>query len=375
MEQFEYCRRRDDHLQPAFRFLGGLEPDQRCKPFANLGNLNANGYVVLQNPNGFYIGGQAAITTHGLVMTTASARPQSFQRRSLVVQRTTTQRPNYQLRKDQHYRRRHGVSDCGQHLERRHISAPGGKIGLYDGQTVLVSTSPDGRGLSAAVTLPKGSVDNEGHLIADGGSIAALARTVNQNGVVQANSAQNVNGTIELVASDSLKLGANSVISAQGDSTVTTPSSGGSVQLQSGNSFSDQAGSAINVSGGPQGGYGGQIAISAPQMSALNTTLNGQAAVGYAGGSLSINTADIAFNSDGIPVPERTRAERQFLRPGFSQIHLQAAGNIEVGAPLSLAFASGIVDTVSLLAGNTITVDSGTKIEADAGMIALKATP
>ena len=36
------------------------------------GNINANGYVVLQNPNGFTVGGQASITAHGLVMTTAS---------------------------------------------------------------------------------------------------------------------------------------------------------------------------------------------------------------------------------------------------------------------------------------------------------------
>ncbi|MGP8021906.1 MAG: filamentous hemagglutinin N-terminal domain-containing protein, partial [Limisphaerales bacterium] len=36
------------------------------------GNLNAIGYVVLQNPNGFSIGGQASITAHGLVMTTAA---------------------------------------------------------------------------------------------------------------------------------------------------------------------------------------------------------------------------------------------------------------------------------------------------------------
>src|SRR6267378_766620 len=40
-------------------------------PSQILGNLNANGYVVLQNQNGFFIGGQAAITAHGLLMTTA----------------------------------------------------------------------------------------------------------------------------------------------------------------------------------------------------------------------------------------------------------------------------------------------------------------
>src|SRR5476651_1175435 len=40
-------------------------------PSQILGNLNANGYVVLQNQSGFYIGGQASIATHGLIITTA----------------------------------------------------------------------------------------------------------------------------------------------------------------------------------------------------------------------------------------------------------------------------------------------------------------
>src|SRR5208283_666455 len=40
-------------------------------PSQILGNLNANGYVILQNSSGFYIGGQAAITAQGVVMTTS----------------------------------------------------------------------------------------------------------------------------------------------------------------------------------------------------------------------------------------------------------------------------------------------------------------
>src|ERR1044072_2105336 len=39
-------------------------------PSQILGTLNANGYVVLQNSSGFFVGGQAAINTHGLLMTT-----------------------------------------------------------------------------------------------------------------------------------------------------------------------------------------------------------------------------------------------------------------------------------------------------------------
>ncbi len=91
------------------------------------------------------------------------------------------------------------------------------------------------------VTLPSGSVDNEGRLIADGGTIAMNAKVVNQNGFIQANSVQDVNGVIELVASDQLTLGANSQIIASGDNSPAG-SAGGNVTLQSGNNFSDSVG-------------------------------------------------------------------------------------------------------------------------------------
>src|SRR5258706_15122189 len=40
-----------------------------------LGHLDANGYVILQNSSGFYVGGQAAINTGGLVLTTSPTVP------------------------------------------------------------------------------------------------------------------------------------------------------------------------------------------------------------------------------------------------------------------------------------------------------------
>ena len=40
-------------------------------PSQILGTLNANGYVVLQNQSGFYLGGQAVLNAQGLVMTTS----------------------------------------------------------------------------------------------------------------------------------------------------------------------------------------------------------------------------------------------------------------------------------------------------------------
>ena len=75
--------------------------------------------------------------------------------------------------------------------------------------------------MSMQVTLPSGSVDNEGKLIADGGTIAMHAQVVNQNGFIQADSVKNHNGVIELVASDQLTLGANSQIAAKGDNSLS----------------------------------------------------------------------------------------------------------------------------------------------------------
>ena len=48
----------------------------------------------------------------------------------------------------------------------------------------------------------------------------------------------------------------------------------------------DQIGSAINISGGAQGGNGGKVEISAPEMTSIQSAINGQAATGYVNGEL-----------------------------------------------------------------------------------------
>src|SRR5882724_4158853 len=218
-------------------------------PSQILGNLNANGYVVLQNQSGFYIGGQASITAHGLIMTTSRiAMPDlssggAWQFNSAPP---TASIINYgQINLDKGgsvFLIAHDIQNNGT------ISAPAGNIGLYAGKQVLVSERPDGRGLSAQVTLPEGSVDNSGRIIADAGTIAMHAQVVNQGGLVQANSVREANGVVELVASDTINLGPASVIEAKGDSTGTSP--GGFVVLKSDQSFADNSAGKINVGGG-----------------------------------------------------------------------------------------------------------------------------
>jgi filamentous hemagglutinin family protein len=325
-------------------------------PSQILGTLNANGYVVLQNSSGFYVGGQAAINTHGLLMTTApipmpslsgggawqfDALPPMAKIINFGQINIAGGAPAFLIASD--------IQNNGT------IFNPGGKIGLYAGQKVLVSTSPDGRGINAEVTLPQGSVNNNGQLIADAGSIVMQAQVVNQGGLVQANSVKDVNGTIELMASDSLNLGASSVISAQGG--ADGPSAGGTVMLKSANVFSDQAGSIINIAGGAQGGAGGQVEISAAQLGGIQSDIKGAANFGFTGGKLTIDPTDLLLDSAFVS------SLNSQISGGLSQINLQADHDIVISANWTLADQTSAA-TLDLSAGNNITLNNGSAIKA-----------
>jgi filamentous hemagglutinin family protein len=325
-------------------------------PSQILGNLNANGYIVLQNQSGFYIGGQAAITAHGLLMTTAPIQipdlsgggPWQFN-----APPPSAKIINY------------GHLDIGKggsaflisHDIENHgsIVAPEGEIGLYAGKQVLLSQRPDGRGLSAQVTLPQGSVNNTGELIADAGTIAMHAQVVNQGGLLQANSVREANGVIELVASDAINLGPKSVIQAKGDIQGASP--GGAVMIKSSGSFGDTRGSLLDVSGGAQGGNGGRLEVSAASLDGIHSTVAAHAASGFSGGRLLIDpfdlTLDSAFVSSLTPI----------LAGGLYGIDLQADNNITLSTVWNLT-DPGAAALLTLTAGNSIILNNNSGIKA-----------
>lgn len=347
-------------------------------PSQILGHLNANGFVVLQNQNGFVVGGDASIKASGLVMTTSptpapnlssggawefDAPPPAAQIINYGQISVGAGGSLFLIASDIENRNGtdpQGVNGVGT------LSAPGGRIGLYAGQQVLLSTSPNGHGLSAKVTLPEGSVDNKGNLIADGGSIAALAQTVNQNGLVQANAIRNVNGVIELVASGNLTVGANSDIEANGDATSASPSPGGFVVLQAGGSYSDTPSSVVNVSG-QKNGQAGIVEI-------LGNNLDGT--IGAAGDANSIQstfgTAPFAFlvNPYDLTLGYST-ADTSSSDPtlgvydlaAYSQIDLHALDDITLTTPWTLNDSTRPA-ALSLQAGNSIILTAGTSITA-----------
>ncbi len=351
-----------------------------ANPSQIYGNLTANGVVVLMNQNGFHFGPNSFVSAAGLIVSTAPFVP--AEGGGGLFWQFTGPPPSASIINYGQINVGPGGSAflIAEHIENHgRIHAPGGSIGLIAGQEVLLSERPDGRGLSAAVTLPSGSVDNSGQLIADAGAIALNARVVNQNGLLQANSIRERNGIIELVAADSLALGESSVVAASGD--AESVSAGGEIIIKSEGSFADTAGSQINVGGGALGGDGGFVEVSAPLMTAIQSRIDGQAQAGYRGGQLLIDPQDIVigFGGGGLgsgtvgandpPVPGTLNLDVNSSFLGFSQITLQATRNITLssGVAWDLVTSTGLSEPGSLLkleAGNNITISAGASILA-----------
>ena len=144
------------------------------------------------------------------------------------------------------------------------IRSPGGHIALAAGTTAYLSDRADGRGFLVEVKAPAGEALNLKSLIADGGQVSMIGRLVTQSGLVQANSARQQNGKIELMASDRVTLTAGSVTKAKGDD--HSISNGGAISvkadLTTGQTKFEQ-GAVLDVSGGGNGGNGGFAELSA----------------------------------------------------------------------------------------------------------------
>jgi len=357
--------------------IGGANPSQV------FGNLNANGTVILANANGFFFGPNSMIKVGGdFIATTAPITPDFGSGSSW----TFTGMPplasiiNYGSIQTGKGRSLFLIAENIQNSGS--LNAPGGNIGLAAGQTVLVSERPDGRGLSASVQVPAGSVNNLGQITADAGTIALQAKVVNQNGIIQADSVQNQNGVIELIASDQLTLGAKSQIIAGGDNS-SAGSAGGNVTLKSGNTFSDSTGSQIVTTGGAHGGNGGNVEISAPNLLSLNSGIDALAQTGWTAGKLLLDPNYIILDTSGAgsagngtvlagsnPGTLDLNVNSAFANLAVSQIILQAAYDITLkgGTTWNLSQTIGAnyggvtSGQLTLEAGRNIIFGNGSKI-------------
>jgi filamentous hemagglutinin family protein len=342
------------------------------------GSLQANGVVVLLNSSGFYFGPNSFVSAAGLMVSTANCVPPQNAGGSWVFNGPPPLASivNYGQIKIGNGGDCYFIADKVENHGT--VEAPGGNIGFAAGQTVTLSERPDGRGMSMQVTLPQGSVDNYGNVIADGGTIALHANVVNQGGLLQANSVRDVNGTIELVAGDTLNLDASSQISAQGDD-ASGGSAGGNVTLQAGNNFSDTAGSTISTKGGAQGGNGGNVEVSAPNILSLASAMDAGAQAGWIGGEFLLDPVNIVLGTSGNgTVPNNgtvaynsgsgtlsLNVNTAFANKNFSNIKLQATGNITVNAGTVWDLSGSTGQTsgqLTLQAGGNIILNNGAEI-------------
>ncbi len=267
-----------------------------ANPTTIFGSLRANGIVVLENQSGFYFGPNAFVKAGGLVVTTAAINPWSSgggagwsfdgpPAASPIVNYGSLQTSSGG-----------SLFLIGKEIDNQGtISAPGGAAALVAGQKVLLSLRPNGLSLSAPVQMPAGSVDNEGKIVADAGQVLLQAQTVNNSGVLQANSVREKNGVIELFASQDIQLAGSSVIQANGD--ADDVSQGGNIVIKSGGTFSDSSGSQITANGGADGGSGGNVEVSAPNILSLNSSIDATARDGWREGLFSLDPENIVLGN------------------------------------------------------------------------------
>ena len=352
-------------------------------PSSIFGAIQANGIVVLANQQGFWFGPDSVVKTAGFIATTSSAPPMGFfsggpwSISNPVISASIINYGQIEVASGgslfliAEKVENHGV-----------LSAPDGTLGLYAGKEVVVSDRPDGRGFSAKVTLPEGSVDNMGKLIANAGSIALYAQVVNQGGLVQADSVREVNGVIEFFGSDAVTLGPGSQTLARGDqSSVLSGGSqhlspGGQVVIRSDAIVSSDATATVSVAGGTLGGDGGRVELSAPSLPGIPLQLDGKALPGFHSGQLFLDPATIIINdtytgtSSGTvnsgDAPATLRLPTSAFA-NFSKIILQATSLIDIFSPWTLNDVPSGGASLTLQSGGNITFEPGGSITAGSG--------
>ena len=268
-----------------------------------------------------------------------------------------------------------------------------GNIQLDAGDTLNLNANSQTTAAGGCVTLS--AVNNlnanaGSQITAAGGNISASAPEINLSGTIQADSVQNQNGTIDLVAGDTLNLGATSHIYARGDGSAGG-SAGGSVTLQAANNFSDTAGSQIATTGGSQGGNGGNVEINAPNQT-LNSTVDAGAQAGWNNGQVFLfSMANIILGFTTGVLPDNNGVINETAGSGTSYVNVnnafqnitgdilvETSGNISLNPNTSWDLTSSTGGKtggqLTLEAGGDILFGNNSKItDANDWSVALKA--
>ncbi|MCP1576542.1 filamentous hemagglutinin family protein [Herbaspirillum rubrisubalbicans] len=270
-----------------------------------MGQLNANGQVYLINPNGILFGAGAQVNVGGLVASTldindaalgSSTRNFSGMGSGSIVNQGSINSANGGY-----------VAFLGKQVANQgSITTTAGTTALAAGSDVTLSFA--GNSL-VSLRVNQSTLDslagNGGLIQADGGTVllsagardTVLASVVNNTGIIQARSVQNVNGTIVLEAGSHGTATNSGTLDASGRNAGET---GGTVKLLGG-TVAQTRGGRIDVAGDAGGGtayVGGNFLGAGPEQNATTTTVEAGSSID-ASAVNSGNGGRVALWSDG----------------------------------------------------------------------------
>lgn len=325
-----------------------------ANPSQILGSLQANGHIILLNPNGVLFGPGAQVNVNGLIASSLDLKNEDFLNGRYrfgidggsALRGSVTNQGTIEAGTGGVYLFAPNVSNNGI------IRSPEGQILLAAGATVYLSQKPDGNGFLWEVSNTTGEAANLGSLIADGGRIGLSGRTVRQAGLIQANSIREKNGRIELIAAEQVSIEKGSRTLAKGDTSGISP--GGTVIALSDKKTGTtqfEEGAQIDVSGAGAGGDGGFVELSGGAV-ILGGVVRGLAQPGFRGGRFLLDPYDLDVDENLLLQLSSTIL--------FQDITLQADHDITVvSSPLTIYLSNlstnGFTErTLNFVAGNDL---------------------